>query len=142
MKTTTILITAIAASLLISAGANGMQTGAATPAKTGSADKATRSKKADAAPPPSTQEIADARAKGLVWTNSGTRVYHKEGEFYGKTKRGKFMTEDEAKAAGFHAAQEPATSKNSKNAKGKAASVNTSGTDATLATHTGNTPKP
>ena len=40
---------------------------------------------------------------GLVNTNSG--VYDKSGRWYGKTKEGKFMTEAEAKAAGYKEAQ-------------------------------------
>jgi hypothetical protein len=33
----------------------------------------------------------------LVWVNTQTHIYHKEGSrFYGKTKEGKYMTEDEA----------------------------------------------
>jgi hypothetical protein len=40
-----------------------------------------------------------------VWVNTDSKVYHKGGRWYGKTKTGKFMTEDEAKAAGYRAAQ-------------------------------------
>jgi len=47
----------------------------------------------------------------MVWVNTTTKVYHKDGEFYGKTKKGKFMAEDEAKKAGFRAAQEPTAKK-------------------------------
>ena len=59
-------------------------------------------------PPPSDKDIADAKAKGLVWVNTSTKVYHKEGEFYGKTKQGKFMTEADAQKEGYRAAKEPA----------------------------------
>ena len=54
---------------------------------------------------PSSPEIAAAKASGKVWVNTESRVYHKSGRWYGKTKTGKFMTESEAKAAGYKAAQ-------------------------------------
>jgi hypothetical protein len=49
----------------------------------------------------SAQEIAAAKASGKVWVNTESGVYHKSGRWYGKTKSGKFMTEAEAKAAGY-----------------------------------------
>jgi len=49
----------------------------------------------------SSQEIAAAKASGKVWVNTESGVYHKSGRWYGKTKSGKFMTEGEAKAAGY-----------------------------------------
>ena len=59
-------------------------------------------------------DVTNAQAKGMVWVNTGTGVYHKSGEFYGKTKAGKFMTEDEAKKAGHHAAKTGGTGKKKK----------------------------
>jgi hypothetical protein len=50
-------------------------------------------------------DIATAKTQGKVWVNLESKVYHKSGRWYGKTKSGKFMTEDEAKAAGYKAAQ-------------------------------------
>ena len=70
---------------------------------------------------PTDSEIADAKTKGMVWANASSKVYHKEGsKFYGKTKRGKFMTEDEAKKAGYHEAKnETATATKSKSGDSK-----------------------
>ncbi len=46
-------------------------------------------------------------ARGMVWVNTSTKVYHREGDpWYGKTKHGKFMNEDDAMKAGYHASKE------------------------------------
>ena len=45
--------------------------------------------------------IASAKSSGKVWVNLDSGIYHKSGQFYGKTKNGKFMTESEAQAAGY-----------------------------------------
>jgi hypothetical protein len=74
-----------------------------------SATKAT----APAAGAPSDKDIADAQAKGLVWVNTNSKVYHKDGQFYGKTKQGKFMTEAGAQKEGYREAKTSATSKKS-----------------------------
>jgi hypothetical protein len=53
-------------------------------------------KPSDAAKPP-------PGAPGQVWVNSASKVYHCPGTtYYGKTKRGEYMTEAAAKAAGDH----------------------------------------
>ena len=42
---------------------------------------------------------------GMVWVNTNTKVYHKAGsQYYGKTKQGKWMTEQDAIKAGYRAA--------------------------------------
>jgi hypothetical protein len=79
----------------------------APPNRTNSAQK----KGAETTPPPTAAEISDARSKGLVWVNTSTKVYHKDGANYGATKRGKFMPENEAVKAGYRAAKEPGSSK-------------------------------
>jgi len=47
-----------------------------------------------------------ANTAGTVWVNTDSGVYHKPGtRWYGKTKQGKYMTEEEAKKAGYRAAE-------------------------------------
>jgi hypothetical protein len=74
----------------------------ASPSATPAAPKTTTKAAAGKASSP---EIAAAKASGKVWVNTESGVYHKSGRWYGKTKAGKFMTESEAKAAGYKAAQ-------------------------------------
>ena len=48
-------------------------------------------------------------AKGMVWVNTNSKVFHREGDrWYGKTKEGKFMTEADAIKEGYHASKEGA----------------------------------
>ena len=53
--------------------------------------------------------VAPARKppkKGMVWVNSDTKVYHKEGsQWYGRTKEGVWMIERDAIKAGNKAAE-------------------------------------
>ncbi len=103
MKLKSILTIALTAALSLAVPAL-----AQTPA---TKSDATKKKTAETTTAPSDKDIADARTKGMVWVNTSTKVYHKDGEFYGKTKKGKFMNEDDAKKAGFRAAQEPVSKK-------------------------------
>jgi membrane protein involved in colicin uptake len=67
-------------------------------AMSGAAAKST-SAEAGANPP------APGGGHGLVWVNTDSHVYHREGSrFYGTTKKGKYMTEAEAMKEGNRAA--------------------------------------
>lgn len=77
---------------------------ATTPAASGASKAATSDKGAVAQ-----TEAKVPPAKGMVWVNTATKVYHREGDrWYGKTKEGKFMTEAEAIKDGYHASKEGA----------------------------------
>ena len=44
---------------------------------------------------------------GMVWVNTDTKIYHNEGSrYYGRTKKGKYMTEAEAIKEGYKASKE------------------------------------
>jgi len=108
MKSKWILMTALAAALSL-AGLGMAQAPSAT--STDQTKTSTKAKVSKAAPMPTAQEISDAKAKGLVWVNTSTKVYHKDGQFYGTTKHGKFMSEADATKKGFKPAKEPAAKK-------------------------------
>lgn len=98
----------------LSLGANAFAAQAPAPAATKA--KATKMAKA-ATTAPTDQEIADAKGKGEVWVNTSSKAYHKsDDKFYGKTKHGKFMSEEDAQKAGYHlsgstAAKKPSATK-------------------------------
>jgi len=62
-----------------------------------------------ASAPPAAQSAPQAQpppGSGMVWVNLDSGVYHKEGtRYYGKTKKGKYMSEADAIKAGYRAAK-------------------------------------
>jgi competence protein ComEA len=78
------------------------KTDSAKEKKSDTAKSASKSKEAEPTPAASPQEIKEAEGKGLVWVNTSSKVYHMKGsQWYGTTKAGKFMTEADAKKAGY-----------------------------------------
>ena len=99
------LLHALAIGSILSASLVLAQAPAAKPAPAPAAPKAAKAAPAAA---PSASDIASAKAKGMVWANLNTKVYHYSADStYGTTKNGKFMTEADAKAAGYRAAKAP-----------------------------------
>jgi len=89
---------------LVTVGAASAATPAAAPAP-----------KASQVPAASKPAPAPAKAKvsapapsgsGMVWVNNDTKVFHREGSrWYGKTKKGEYMTEADAVKAGYREAK-------------------------------------
>lgn len=74
-------------------------------ASTGRASASVKSGSVEAQVPPPT---------GMVWANVRSGMFHREGErWYGKTEQGKFMTEAEARKAGYRPVEEGAAGKKS-----------------------------
>jgi hypothetical protein len=81
----------------------------ATPAAT----TATPSKAPENSAGVTAADISKAQSSGMVWVNTDSGVYHKSGRYYGKTKQGKFMSEGDAKKAGYREAKQEIGTKKS-----------------------------
>jgi hypothetical protein len=56
--------------------------------------------------PRATRQAPPANGAGMVWVNTDSDIYQKPGtHWYGKMKKGKYMTEADAIQAGYHAAK-------------------------------------
>jgi len=77
----------------------------APPVKVPAPQTAAPAKAAKPVPPP-------AVGKGMVWVNTESKIYHKEGSrWYGKTREGTYMSETEAVKAGYRPAKAGAVEK-------------------------------
>lgn len=83
-------------------GHGGMAMSTSSSAASGPAAKPTPS--TSSATKSTAPEVAAAGGgAGKVWVNSSSKVYHCQGDkYYGKTKKGEYMTETDAKAKKFH----------------------------------------
>ena len=78
-------------------GFSGAFTWTSTPQLSRRSDKTTKPVESSGTP-------AGGSGPGMVWVNTETHVYHKEGsQWYGRTQHGKYMSEQDAIKEGDHA---------------------------------------
>lgn len=86
-----------------------VETQSAAVSQTGVAPSTGRPSRTPARPDPAAIAAAPGGGAGKVWANDETHVYHCMGDrYYGKTKKGEYMTEADARAKGMHAARNKA----------------------------------
>ncbi len=78
-----------------------------TPERSGTASPSSPERATKSAKSTGTDVAQAPPRKGIVWVNTDSGIYHYEGDrWYGKTKEGKYMSEADAKAAGYRASKE------------------------------------
>jgi len=85
-------------------GYGGVQTWGTDAGTSSSAPGTTPAPAGGPSPTAPTKSPAPGGGPGQVWVNTANHVYHRPGtQWYGTTKKGKYMDEAAAKAAGNHA---------------------------------------
>jgi guanyl-specific ribonuclease Sa len=87
------------------------QTQSETAGSAATPEPSQRSRSGSTEPPAETSARTPPQA-GMVWVNTDSGVYHREGDrWYGKTKHGRFMSETDAQKAGYRPSKTGSTQK-------------------------------